>query len=801
MVTLIPANAAPILDTGNPLGFFTNVASRLLTSQLNLDLTRIQVYPTNQYTPAVHRLLQVAANVYDATTTNFYPSVFRPIFSCDQNGFGTNVFVSGYIYLSGVSGSSDTNFSMPIDVSDLAATNIQVVNLPVNLYGVPWIIGAKKGFPNFNELAMDTAFQLTRKLDITRASPSAPVNTYSNYQMFILNITNQVGVECWNSYTNAYTNQVTICAVDYLKNVALTNDEGFSINQSFAIANTITTTIWPGFNLNQSMFSFQIPLDTSVLIVSNSVYRFNQGGAPYLTGDFFEMFETNVAGCPQPHWSLAVSNDLRVIMLDTSSGVPPYPVIDYVQLNGPNGIRDLNSEILSNYDTGTGGNDFWDTNLYSFGTIMPIGVANQIEVSLGIFNPGPASGDWNQNDIIARENTIDGFRAFYYLGRLYNNSGESQIIAQAQATNSMQAPFTPIATVVQHVSWQANDPLVHYLASDLNWAGANRYDRTSWSLTNENLGAVNQRYAPWGSGVLPVGADQNPRNLAYKDPLVGKSDDWDFPMSALPGGNWLGRVHRGTPWQTIYLKATNILDLVQTGPMPAYGLTTWMDWTGDFNATDAAAMAPVADWHLASLLISMLNTNNFGSLISVNNSDPNIWLVLCDGLTALTNTSPDSSLPLGIPQFDSMVISSNSLQASAIANLIQLARAGRPNGYFNDVGDILAIPQLTEQSPFLNWNDSVQQQYGISDEAYEEISSQLLWLLRADSVGAIASTSGQMQVQFTGYDGHAYAVQVSSDLMNWVSISTNSPANGTFSFTVTAPVNTGPQFYRSVLLQ
>jgi hypothetical protein len=40
----------------------------LLKSELNLDLNKLQVYPTNYYTPSVHRLLQVAANLYDCTT-------------------------------------------------------------------------------------------------------------------------------------------------------------------------------------------------------------------------------------------------------------------------------------------------------------------------------------------------------------------------------------------------------------------------------------------------------------------------------------------------------------------------------------------------------------------------------------------------------------------------------------------------------------------------------------------------------------------------------------------------------------
>ena len=46
--------------------------------------------------------------------------------------------------------------------------------MATNVYGVPWIIGAKKGFPNFNEFEMENIFQLTRKLQLTR--PNTTVN-------------------------------------------------------------------------------------------------------------------------------------------------------------------------------------------------------------------------------------------------------------------------------------------------------------------------------------------------------------------------------------------------------------------------------------------------------------------------------------------------------------------------------------------------------------------------------------------------------------------------------------------------
>ena len=822
MATLTTATGQPNLDTSSPLGFFTNVASRLLSAQLKADLTHIQIYPTDQYTPAVHRLLQVTANIYEATSTNSYPTVFRPLFSRNEGGSGSNLFISGFTNVDSVTGPADNQLALPVEAAFLAETNIPVINLPVNVYGIPWIIGARKGLPNFNKFDMESAFQLMRKLQVTRPTTNSPLSDYQYNQMFLLSLTNQLGVECWNSYTNDFTEPITIYVTDS-QTITLTNDENLRTSLPTTVSGSIqipngTSSNWPGYNPYSlsALASFQIWLNPNVMVLPTSIYRFNLGGLPYLTTNLGLPFEINVNIngnlIPQPHWYLLTSNDVRVVILGTSTAGTSH-VIDYVQLNGPNSVRDLTGEIITNYDVPVisaqaSGSQLWNTNIQTGTLSAPIGVVSQIGVSLGSYTPAAASGIWDTSDPNLQAIEIAAFNAFFgFTPPPPYVPGEAQAIAAAMTTNSILAPYTPLATVVEHISWQADDPLVHYLASDLKWQGAVVLDRYVDNLTNNSpngtLGQLNQSYRPWGGNPLMPGADQNSNNLALKDPLVRHSDAWDFPTNKPLSGEWLGRVHRGTPWQTVYLKASDILQQIRVngGVTNDIGTNTWMAWTGDANTSDAAAMAPMQDWHMASLLAYLINTNGLQFLFSINNPHPNAWLGLLNGLTALSNNLPDAAIVFGgAPQFDPLAISSNSQPAAVIVSTIQSARAVQPGGFFSDVGDILAVPLLTEQSPFLNWNDSVQQQNGISDEAYEVIPSQLLPLLRADSIGSAASMNGQVIAQFSGYDNHTYAIEVSSNLVNWTSVATNLSRNGGFSFTNSTPLNASPQFYRSLLV-
>jgi hypothetical protein len=830
MVSVSLSGATPALNTEDPVGFFTNVASRLLSSELNVDLTRIPVYPTNQYTPAVHRLLQVTANIYDATTTNFYPSVFRPLFSRDASVLGTNIFISGYTNVSSVTGVGDERLGLPVEIGQLVATNITFSNLAVNVYGVPWIIGARKGFPSFNRFSFESVVGITRRLQVTRPSLNGFMPDFSQFktnQMYTMSVSNYLGVEFWNSYASGYTGAVQIVTRDYLS-MWLTNDfngtapttPGYTnfpvinswLNPSGATwgwagwADNGSTISWPATN------SFVIPLITDAVLLSESVYRFTQSPAFLPTGtddiSYFN-YESNLLGSvgsqfPFPHFGLLTTNRLQAFMLDGTN------IIDYVQFQ-QTGSRDINAEFFT--DTDSRGVWYAATNP---ATGIPEAVLNQLRISRGFYdyeNPPPQDGKWKADPLAIQQShsaNIPNEQAFFdAFFKPFNRTTDP--VAATNTLLSVQAPYSPTRYVVQCTFMQANDPLVHYLASDLNQFSENRTanppsvapayltNLSGLFLNGVDFRQLTRNYQPWGgSPAYDYTGDTNQWNLAIKDPLVCSSDDWDFPTNQVLGIGWLGRVHRGTPWQTIFLKATNVL--AETGSSGHAGADIWENWTGDLDAADAAALAPVGDWHLVSLLASLLNTNDLHALFSVNNRDPHAWQVLFDGLTVLTNDLPDNQIT-GWPQFDLLIVSSNSLQVSAISSAIEPARAAQPDGFFREVGDILTAPQLTDQSPFLNRSSNTQITRGISDEAYEIIPGQLLPLLRADSIGSIARISGQMVVQFTGYDGNTYVVQTSANLADWTNFSTNIPVNGLFDFKLPATPNPGSRFYRSILVQ
>jgi hypothetical protein len=804
-VLLLAGNlcAAAGFDTSSPVNYFSSVADKFLKAQpqfaqAGLAITNIPVCPTNYYTPSVHRLLQLAANIYDASTNKTsappddfdYPSVFRPIFGLSSVGETTNIFISGYVEVTNTDETTaDYNFpayslAVPSDLAAIAS-NLDLGNNNFNVYEVPWVIGAKKGLPNFNQISLESFTAITRKLQIVKPSLTANRLTWQTNVQYILSVSNAIMAEAWNSYVSAYPRAVDIGCIDTL-NMTLTNENGIVSPVAFYSTNFITnnqitvlSNAWSGVGDNlfsNIASSFRFPLLTLTTFLPGEIYSTNS----VRTGTFINVpdpleagFETTI-GYPLPRFGLTLTNRLRFVMVDDSTK----RVIDYVQLDGMGGQRDLTgaSELLGTDDWGPGGT--WDTNrepLNSGNLNNPLnGIENQITISQQAppyQNPGyitpVLSNDWNSavtesmgfSSVAA---AASAFNAFFNRNTTVNSN------------LSMQVPFTPTRSVCVYYTWQANDPLVHYTLPDLtDLIGITGTPLTNWVVTNlinGYLGQLNRRYMPWGGG--PNGWDFDYiNNLAMMDPLVTRSDDWNFPAGSLDFSS-IGSVHRGTPWQTVYLKSA----LVDP--------TLWQNWTGNSSPSDAAISQPQNDWRLVALLGPLLNPVDPRQLSSVNQPD---FIALLDGLTVATN-----SIPTAYP-----VMSSNSPQAAIIASGVSALREAQPGGIFANFGDVLAAPELSVNSP---WFDLSGIGNPLTDSDYELIPSQLLALLRTDSIGSVTPANGGLQIVFTGMDGFAYQVEASTNLTDWIPLATEYTTNGSFVFADPAGIGLTKRYYRTSLL-
>jgi len=809
-----------ILDQSGQITGLTNAPLWGMTNQIpafGIADIPIMINSNFVYSPAVNRLLQLAANIYDAVyytnhyfpvagsySTPYLPSVFRPIFDVTNeynfNGvLSKDVYVCGFSEVNDVYTDPDQPLSVPWNISNPTvlgnlAYGIHSGLSAVNVFGVPMIIGAKKGFPNFNEFYMESAFQLTRKLMITRQSTNLPSPAppptdpfWGYYVEYNLSVSNQFAAECWNSYSSNYTRPLDIYATNFLV-MTLTNDENnFNYMTNLTAGAWLffpnsTNSSWPGYtNIYPQLApgSFQIPLMTNFAAVPASRYLFN-GGSPYLSTNlslWYELTPTGFGPYPIPHWGLTVTNNLQVAMVDHNSG----RLIDYVQLRGPNSVRDLTTEIMSGYDTAssgnnTGYNDLWDTNQVNG---IPNGFAWQFNVSQGNGIPQWSQALWgdqqtayDQMNAFIAFTTGPGAIMLTYPGYVPHPDE----IAAALMTNAMQMAYPASAMVVQDIDWQVNDPLVHYMASDLvnpatstfiafPFAPYNSYIYADNFLTQPGsgfqiilkwpgyLGKVTPRYQPWN--ILSTGVGTN--LLAIKDPLVTCSDDWNFPTNKFPTVGWLGRVHRGTPWQTVYLKNADVLSYQNNfGGFGPNGPSLWANWTGNTSPFDVTNTAPKKDWLLFDLFTTAFDDNATRGALSVNvagdKSDPMAglaaWSALFSGVMVLSNNASDTAVQAGFQTASSMtnyiafpISPAGPDTNSALSRLVQGIYSTRTNfanpdgvkGVFEHAGYILSVPQLTTQSPFLNWNDSVQYNRGISDEMYEWLPQQVMSLLRCSA--------------------------------------------------------------------
>jgi hypothetical protein len=665
---------------------------------------------------------------------------------------------------------------------DLGLLSTSIPNL-INIYGVPWILGAKKGLPNFQQFYMINTFQATRKLQVQRKFANIPGATETN-QMYVMSLTNYFGFSAWNSYNLNYTSAspagLTILVRDTVSMV-LSNgaNPGVSVSANwpnptpqFYSFYTNGFRVWPGSGWGSTPQDFQgnSPAANS-FIGANWAYGFLPESTYYPSLSKFVPVVTNqtplweVGNSSVPVLSqflLLTTNRLQAIILDGDQ------VVDYVQFGGPNSVRDLTDELADKSSTPAdkakidNHTSMWDTNGYGSANNPTWGGVNQITVSYKGTKSGIPSSEWRNlpnlpNGLPSTVQAESDFFQTFFTGKGFvsgrNTYSNLQLV--------VQVPFTPTRTVWDYTLLQANDPLVHYTVSDLQQitsdTGIKRDDAvppaTYPNPPTSSLGDK-PRYQPWGRTLEPPNGnyDNNGYNLAYRDPLVWGSDFWDFPANKYPSAGWLGRVHRGTPWQTIFLKATNVLE--QVNGFGNIGTNTWKLWTGgNQNTYDAVHTAPEQDRLLFDIFTATPNDNAARGTLSVNQNGLAAWSALLSGVVALTNITDTVETPslTSTPIITNTIISPASVDIanSAVGQIHDAILATRantnlfPQGVFEHVGDILRVPALTEQSPFLNRGGNEYLNYDLSDEVYEWLPQQTMGLLRLGTPRFVLYCYGQ----------------------------------------------------------
>jgi hypothetical protein len=282
---------------------------------------------------------------------------------------------------------------------------------------------------------------------------------------------------------------------------------------------------------------------------------------------------------------------------------------------------------------------------------------------------------------------------------------------------------------------------------------ANQTNRFKFVLVNTDTNLflnVNARYDPWPSG---AGAKATNYNIAIKDPqVVGplnyiSSEDWDFPTNKFPNVGWLGRVHRGTPWQTVYLKS------------PTADPATWIRWTGNgryfvnygqlqtniapifTTVPDAMLTHPTNDYYILDLFTTSFSDNSARGKMSVNQTSLAAWSALLSGAAMLTNIAlPNGGYQLApfIAQPAGVYDPYNTNTWPPLVLLVNGINRTRTNlflnsrGVFDRLGDILKVPELTVKSPFLSTNSLSAQRNVINDAVMERLPQQILGLLQDD---------------------------------------------------------------------
>ncbi|MFN7139101.1 MAG: hypothetical protein ACK4UN_07175, partial [Limisphaerales bacterium] len=423
------------------LTLFTTISDQLLKNYASdLSTSHIPLYPTNRYDAEVHRLLQVAANICDSTTNRgaaypYYPSVFRPLFT-NSNGA---IAISGYLE------ADDAHFISNhwLDLNLTADRDLLMsddVRSNANVYGQAVIIGAKKGWPNFNEFSMETIVDVSRRLELRKPNSQPQTEPAETNQMYTLSITTVFGMEAWNSYTQDFTRPLEVhirhaiasSIVDEHRNPIRISGAG---SEGHLLVPNWSKAIILGQYPRPLPEAFKVPLQRSFDLLPSAAYIFTPPSFDFSTNATFRRRQ----GFSVPTWHLLLTNRVQYLAVENGR------VVDFVNLDPISTVVDL-TDALYNFPTSHPWS-VWGTNRIGGTSVShpTEGILKQLEISLGEMGTAPFS----MNDISVRH-LIDQFRYFMGLSPIYGTTGH-------QPTNRILAPFSGSRKLYFRNTWQVND--------------------------------------------------------------------------------------------------------------------------------------------------------------------------------------------------------------------------------------------------------------------------------------------------------------------------------------------------------
>jgi hypothetical protein len=749
--TPMPTNLVPWT---NALSFFTNAADLLLRSQVfvytnyvlatlsngsvayvpaaapytnlyfTFGLTNIPVYAPNNpgivYNEQVHRILQLAANIYAAanpayssgTGVHVYqePPIFRPqlVWSNVVPGVVNSnsvLYITGFVQVT--NGGNSNAYSQIIksfyDLTNyynacVAGTN---QNDP-NIWGIPWVVGAVKGLPAFDQYSYKNQILFDRQLQFVRR-PGTSAGQYETSlpflytnQFYEMSVSNVSGMDAWNPYSSHFYGSGAgfFVVISNLITVSVRNTAPFVTNIS--VTNVINWNVGAPTNPVSSPWlagQFETFLSNWFVALPYGYYSESQHMFFQYTNGFTT--DTNQTSWPTHSWTATVTNHLCYALFDGSPVLRTSVLLDFVNL-GPFGSSFPISQYLTNLP------DQYNTSAYPMWSLAATTDAGlrqtppAIQAQIGYCMPLSSKFQWSMQG----QGSPNGYPAQQ---QSFNSPG---LISGPSANASTAVPY---ANYADSDIWMACDPLVHYTIGDLFSPSV------SMSTTNINfiqpiqllnqmtlgLGSNTQRYI---YGIQ----NANTQRYIYGDPGMFSSTNWQFPTNLFPSVGWLGRVHRGTPWQTVYLKSDDPVH----GPGWGAAIDNYTPWV------NSPYTYPTNDWAIIDLFTTVPNDNAARGLLSVNQTNDAAWAAVFGGVIVMTNLT--NGTPLN-PTTDVSYLMDT-------ANGINMARANtnyNPNGLFHKIGDILQASALTTQLGYVtNFNGTP------NDEMVERIPQQTLGLLK-----------------------------------------------------------------------